>query len=934
MNNFFGRKMNCKPLIVGLFFIFFLLAKTSCAQSLGDPVVSITFGSGTAVRGPALAADSGSTTYTYTNGEIGENYYTITNLVNTAVHSGFVTSTDHTGNTGGYMMVVNGNLSAGTVFTRKVSGLCGTTSYQFGVWIKNVLASGGILPNMIFHIYAEDGVTELGSGVSTGDVPSGNVWHNYTANFTLPAGTGNVIIKLVSNASGQQGNDFAVDDITFRPYGSTVAVAFDQTTATSQTTCAGTSKTYTVNVTSTLANGYVQKLQAYINGVWVDQGLPSTATSFTITPPTVAETYPYRLVSAITDNINSVNCVVASNQLTLVVTAGPTAIIGAVDNTCLGTAIAFTDQSTSNGGTINQWTWDFGDGTTSTAQNPSHAYATAGKYTVSLTVGNSNGCTSSTATKDVDINTVPTSKFSFSVPNCETKPITFTDLSTAGSGSITSWIWDYGDGTIDTKSDNQQVTHTYTLAGTYSVKLTVTTDKNCSSISSLNLIVNPLPKVDFITPSICQSDGAANFTNASSIADNSSLNYLWNFGDPNATIARPNTSAAVNPAHFYSQAGTYTVTLTVTSNYNCPVTLSKTFTINGSNPKAVLLPANSMVCSNRELILTNQSTVDPGSITKIEIYYEYGIDNSVMETFVNPTFGQVFRHTYPVFHSGSAKNYTIHMLAFSGATNSSCTGTTDVAVQVLPVADLNFPALETVCQNNGLVQLNAKENSGLAGTWKYIGTGVTNTETGATFDPAISGAGTFTINYIFSAINACADTVSQIITVNSVPIVNVGPDITVLEGGTAPLPAAASGDNLTYLWSPATNLSNPNVLNPMVSPSSEDLTYTLTVSTELGCSTSGKITVYALKAPVVPTAFSPNGDGVNDTWNIKYLDTYNDCVVEVFNRYGTIVYYSTGYPLPWDGKSKNIDLPVGVYYYLINPKHERKIISGSITILR
>lgn len=930
------------PLKVNLLFCAALVASLlsniqhADAQSLGDPVVHITFGSGSAVRGPALAADSGSTTYVYSGtGEIGENYYTITNLVNTNVHGGFLTSTDHTGDPGGYMMVVNGNVTAGTVFTRTVPGLCAATTYQFGVWIKNVLASGGILPNMVFHIYAADGVTELGTGVSTGDVPTGNVWHNYTANFTLPAGTGSVIIKLVSNASGTQGNDFAVDDITFSPYGSTVSVAFDQTSATSQTTCAGTTKTYTVNATSSLASGYVQKLQAYINGAWVDQSAASTATSFTVTPPVTAGTYLYRLVSAITANISSASCVVASNQLTLVVTAGPTAVIAAPDNTCLGSATTFTDQSTSGGGTINQWLWDFGDGSTSTIQNPTHNYATAGKFTVTLTVTNNNGCSSATVTKDVNISTPPTAAFTPSSPVCATKAVTFLDNSVAGTGTITSWVWSYGDGTTETKTDNSAVTHTYTTAGTYAVTLTVTTDKGCSSIANITSFkVNPLPVADFITPSICQSDGAANFTNTSTIADNSTLTYSWNFGDPNANTARPNTSTLKNPSHFYTAAGTYTVTLTVTSANGCPTVTSKSFTINGSNPTAVLLPAGNTVCSDHELFLTNQSTVIPGSITKIDIYYEYGIDNSIMETFTNPAYGQVFRHTYPKFHTGGAKTYTVHMIAYSGATSGSCTGVTDITVTVLPVADLVFPALAAVCQDNGLVTLTAKDNAGLVGTGVYSGTGVSNPTTGGIFDPAVSGPGTFTINYIFTANNACADTISQSITVNATPVITVGPDLTVLEGGIAILPATAGGNGLTYAWLPSTNLSNTTVLNPTVSVGADDITYTLTVTSDKGCTATGKLIVHALKKPVVPNTFTPNGDGINDTWEIKYLNSYPDCRVRIFNRYGAQLFYSVGYPVAWDGRYNGKELPSGVYYYVIDPKHGRTLLSGSLTIIR
>jgi len=89
------------------------------------------------------------------------------------------------------------------------------------------------------------------------------------------------------------------------------------------------------------------------------------------------------------------------------------------------------------------------------------------------------------------------------------------------------------------------------------------------------------------------------------------------------------------------------------------------------------------------------------------------------------------------------------------------------------------------------------------------------------------------------------------------------------------------------------------------------------------------------KPPVVPNAFSPNGDGINDTWVIRYLNEYPSADVEVFNRYGQPVYHATGgYTTPWDGTYKGQPLPVGTYYWIIRPGSGRKQISGSVTILR
>jgi gliding motility-associated-like protein len=100
-----------------------------------------------------------------------------------------------------------------------------------------------------------------------------------------------------------------------------------------------------------------------------------------------------------------------------------------------------------------------------------------------------------------------------------------------------------------------------------------------------------------------------------------------------------------------------------------------------------------------------------------------------------------------------------------------------------------------------------------------------------------------------------------------------------------------------------------------------------------GCSTSDTLFVKVLKNPVIPNAFSPNGDGINDVWKIDYLDSYQGATVDIFNRYGQKVFSSLGYSNPWNGKYNGKTLPVGTYYYIINPKNGRKIFSGSVTII-
>jgi gliding motility-associated-like protein len=101
-----------------------------------------------------------------------------------------------------------------------------------------------------------------------------------------------------------------------------------------------------------------------------------------------------------------------------------------------------------------------------------------------------------------------------------------------------------------------------------------------------------------------------------------------------------------------------------------------------------------------------------------------------------------------------------------------------------------------------------------------------------------------------------------------------------------------------------------------------------------GCVATDKVSIRVLKAPTVPNVFTPNGDGINDKWDIQYLETYPGATVDVYNTYGQIVFQSTNYLKAWDGSYRSKPLPVGTYYYIINPKNGRKQIAGYVDIVR
>jgi gliding motility-associated-like protein len=85
---------------------------------------------------------------------------------------------------------------------------------------------------------------------------------------------------------------------------------------------------------------------------------------------------------------------------------------------------------------------------------------------------------------------------------------------------------------------------------------------------------------------------------------------------------------------------------------------------------------------------------------------------------------------------------------------------------------------------------------------------------------------------------------------------------------------------------------------------------------------------------IIPSAFTPNGDGINDKWDIEKIGAYPKCTVQVFNRYGGLVFSSIGYGDPWDGTYKGSVLPPGTYYYIVNLKSGVPLLSGYVAVIR
>ncbi|MDQ3193323.1 MAG: gliding motility-associated C-terminal domain-containing protein [Bacteroidota bacterium] len=169
-------------------------------------------------------------------------------------------------------------------------------------------------------------------------------------------------------------------------------------------------------------------------------------------------------------------------------------------------------------------------------------------------------------------------------------------------------------------------------------------------------------------------------------------------------------------------------------------------------------------------------------------------------------------------------------------------------------------------------------------------------------------------------------------------VVDAGEDRIIIEGGSVQL--NAQGNGVSYFWQPPGGLNEPSSQSPTASPGGTTTYAAFTYSEEL-CQAVDFMTVTVLPRIVIPNTFTPNGDGVNDTWQIYFIDQYPDCVVEIYNRWGQKVFKSKGYDRTqeWDGQSMGADLPASTYYFVIDLKAQTddksaELYRGSITIIR
>lgn len=482
--------------------------------------------------------------------------------------------------------------------------------------------------------------------------------------------------------------------------------------------------------------------------------------------PTVSGVFNYTITTSgntcLTDSITGTITVTADATLSLSSAAGTNAQELCKNATI--TDITYDFGGTATGATVTGLptgvTWSVSGNMVTITGTPTVSSLTVFTYTVS-TLG---PCVKPSLSGTILVNHLPTAAFTFTIPGCETRVISFTDGSTPNVGALDLWTWDFGDGTPTSALQNP--THVYTATGSYTVTLSVRNTKGCISnpTASAVITINNRPNAGFIIPEVCLNDTYAQFLDTSKLLNATLDRWDWDFGDLGSGPL--NVSNLQNPQHSYTATGNYTVRLIVWNNAKgCRDTITQTITVNGSFPVADFIVNNpTTLCSNDSVSIVEASTVFPGSITKVEMWFDDLAAGppgppDILDNF--PVTGKVYRHLYPNFQTPLTRVFTIRYRAYSGGV---CVNDKlrNITVNAAPLVQFNnMPA---ACLDAAPFQITqASEIGGVPGTGVFNGPGITP---GGIFDPASVGPGTYTLMYTFTSTAAgCVDTMSNSITV-------------------------------------------------------------------------------------------------------------------------------------------------------------------------
>ncbi|HBX53334.1 MAG TPA: hypothetical protein DEH02_19930 [Bacteroidales bacterium] len=545
---------------------------------------------------------------------------------------------------------------------------------------------------------------------------------------------------------------------------------------------------------------------------------------------------------------------------------------------CLGNNTDFSNLSSCINGTILSYYWNFGDGTTSTALNPSHQFSAPGTYNVTLTINTTGPC-SDDITQEVVVYPLPV--------------ITTTQFN--------SLCWHSNDGWV----------HAAVTGGTPGYTYQWNTSANNTSDSLLNLFSSAVfggPYILIVSDAhYCTKTASVTITEPPLLTGTPSQTNVSCFNGSNGTagvIAGGGTPpyfyywntipTSTNPSVENLPAGN--LSITVTDSHNCD-------TINDliiTEPLPVLITGDTsyIICSGESVQFSSSAT---GGTPP----YSY---------YVN-TFEQNIPYTVQPLVSS---NYNISATDSRGCTS----GKIFISVEVNSHPTAEAGENQRICVGEGVIlEATGGENY----LWNN------NISQGLVFYPQETEIYTVTVTNS----NGCSSTDSVWVFVDELPVVNAGFDTIILVGEQAQLQAVGGQQ---YLWYPAEGLSSTTIANPIASPK-ETIEYIVESINNNGCKNSDTVIVYVEDKDIVfvPNGFSPNNDGRNDVLKVQGFGI-KDVRLTIYDRWGVRVFETESLDDGWDGtyQGKQLNTAVFVYNLWIHfYRNERQYYEkGNITLVR
>lgn len=619
---------------------------------------------------------------------------------------------------------------------------------------------------------------------------------------------------------------------------------------------------------------------------------------------------------------------------------------------------------------------------TSTLVSPSHGYTTAVSpsqtFTITVIATNTNGC-KDTAKATITVN-APQPLISPSTSNsiCVNSSITFNSANVVGA---VNYIWNFNDGSATQTITATSIPHTFTNAGVYSVSLTSTDANGCKGKTTFPVYVQNYPIPGFSYVNQCNSTSSVACAGCAIVFQDTSINPVpgprnWNLSSGGPVVG---TATVGNT---YTTPGQYPITLTVTTSFGCAAVISHTITVLGAaadffTDKNTICKNSSILFTIKDT--TNVMTWawdfgdgrDTGNISPIPHYYNFyppgGTTNASLTYWTSDSACR-YSVVYPINirnviadfdrNLEASKPDSIHCLGVNDVFNNVSTGTgiswfwnlgdgnTSTAFSpshtyasigtytvTLYIADTQYGCKDTLHKKMVIlpppsVTITPKDTcagspsqfttNGLP-TYSYIwhpGTTLNDSTIANPIANSLTVSTTYTV--LVTDPDGCTSTLTQSVYIQQPPL-NISWDTTVVIGEPVNIPGYA-GIGFNYFWNPTTNLSCSNCPIPVYT-GTVNMTFTATTIDTMGCfSTKNTFTIEILpKSSVdVPTAFTPNGDGINDViyvdgWGIKKLNFFR-----IYNRWGQLLFESTDINVGWDGTYQGVPQNMETYVWQVS----------------